>query len=131
MDLTARLFDIARRRQRKIVLPEGEDARIVAAALRLKSEKIAQPILLGSRDEIASVAGGIGGALDGIALIDPRHDTRLKSYGEACAAARPSMTPAMAIRLVAKPLYFGGMMVRQGDADAMVAGAANPTRRVI
>ena len=41
------------------------------------------------------------------------------------------MTPEMATRLVAKPLYFGGMMVRQGDADAMVAGAANPTRRVI
>ena len=41
------------------------------------------------------------------------------------------MTPAMATRLAAKPLYFGGMMVRQGDADVMVAGAANPTRRVI
>jgi phosphate acetyltransferase len=41
------------------------------------------------------------------------------------------MTPAMATRLVGKPLYFGGMMVRQGDADAMVAGCANPTRRVI
>ena len=41
------------------------------------------------------------------------------------------MTPAMATRLLAKPLYFGGMMVRQGDADAMVAGCANPTRRVI
>ncbi len=41
------------------------------------------------------------------------------------------MTPAMATRLVSKPLYFGGMMVRQGDADAMVAGCANPTRRVI
>jgi phosphate acetyltransferase len=37
----------------------------------------------------------------------------------------------MATRLVSKPLYFGGMMVRQGDADAMVAGCANPTRRVI
>ena len=37
----------------------------------------------------------------------------------------------MGVGLVAKPLYFGGMMVRQGDADAMVAGAANPTRRVI
>ena len=129
MDLTARLFDIARRRQRKIVLPEGEDARIVAAALRLKNENIAQPILLGAPDEIARAARGI--ALDGITLIDPRHDARLKSYGEACAAARPSMTPAMATRLVAKPLYFGGMMVRQGDADAMVAGCANPTRRVI
>ena len=41
------------------------------------------------------------------------------------------MTPAMATRLVSKPLYFGGMMVREGDADAMVAGCANPTRRVI
>ena len=41
------------------------------------------------------------------------------------------MTPAMATRLLTKPLYFGGMMVRQGDADAMVAGCANPTRRVI
>ena len=41
------------------------------------------------------------------------------------------MTPGMAARLMAKPLYFAGMMVRQGDADAMIAGAANPTRRVI
>ena len=44
---------------------------------------------------------------------------------------RGSMTPPMATRLVTKPLYFGGMMLHQGDADAMVAGAANSTRRVI
>jgi phosphate acetyltransferase len=131
MDLIGRLFDNARRRHRKIVLPEGEDARIIAAALRLKNETIAQPILLGAADTIRSVAGGIGASLDGIDLIDPRGDPRLKPYGEACAAARGSMTPAIATRLVAKPLYFGGMMVRQGDADAMVAGASSPTRRVI
>jgi phosphate acetyltransferase len=41
------------------------------------------------------------------------------------------MTSGMARRLVARPLYFGGMMVRQGDAAVMVAGAQNPTRRVI
>lgn len=111
MDLLSRLFDTARRRRRKIVLPEGEDARIVEAAQRLRDEKLAEPIVLG-----ADVA---------------RTDARLSSYGAALSAARPSMTPAMATRLVAKPLYFGGMMVRQGDADAMVAGCANPTRRVI
>jgi phosphate acetyltransferase len=127
MDLLNRLFDIARQRQRKIVLPEGDDARIAEAALRLKNEKLARPILLGARDAIASQ----GTSLEGIEVVDPRSDGRLKSYGEACAAARSSMTPATATRLVAKPLYFGGMMVRQGDADAMVAGAANPTRRVI
>ncbi len=124
MDLLRRLFDTARQRQRKIVLPEGEDARIVEAALRLKNEKIAQPILLGARDAIPSQ----GTSLD---VIDPRKNARIKTYGEACAAARPSMTPAMAARLVTKPYYFGGMMVRQGDADAMVAGATSPTRRVI
>jgi phosphate acetyltransferase len=131
MDLLGRLFDIARRRERKIVLPEGEDARIVAAAAQIKNEKIAQPILLGAPETIAKIASESGVPIDGIDVIDPRKDARLKAYGEACAAARPSMTPAMATRLIAKPLYFGGMMVRAGDADAMVAGAANPTRRVI
>jgi phosphate acetyltransferase len=120
MDLLSRLFDIARQRRRTIVLPEGEDPRIVEAALRLKNENLAKPILLGAKDAPA-----------GIETMDPRSDARLSSYGSALSAARDSMTPAMATRLAAKPLYFGGMMVRQGEADAMVAGCANPTRRVI
>jgi phosphate acetyltransferase len=129
MELIERLFDIARRRDRKIVLPEGEDERIVAAAKRLKDEKIARPILLGSAEAVGKAACGV--SLDGIAIVDPRSDARLTAYGAACAASRDTMTPAIAARLVAKPLYFGGMMVRQGDAAALVAGAANPTRRVI
>ncbi len=132
MDLTGKLFDIARRRYRKIVLPEGDDARVVAAALRLRDEKVAQPILLGARDAIATmVANDAKVSLDGIEIVDPKTDARLHDYGTALSAARDSMTPAMATRLAAKPLYFAGMMVRQGHADAMVAGAANPTRRVI
>lgn len=131
MQLLDRLFDNARKRYRKIVLPEGDDARIVAAAARLRNEKIAQPILLGSRDAIGTIAAEANVSLDGITVIDPRSDAKLQSYGAALAAVRDSMTPAMATRLAAKPLYFGGMMVRQGDADVMVAGAANPTRRVI
>jgi len=131
MDLIGRLFDIARRRYRKIVLPEGEDARVVAAAVRLRSEKIAQPILLGVPDTIGKIAVEAGLSLDGLELVDPRRHAKLQTYAAALAATRESMTPAMAARLIGKPLYFGGMMVRQGDADAMVAGAANPTRRVI
>lgn len=126
MDLIRDLIELARRRRLRVVLPEGEDARIVAAARHLKDEGIATPIVLGTPD-IARA----GVDLDGIAVIDPRADSRLEAYGAACAAGRDKMSPAMATRLVAKPLYFAGMMVRQGDADAMVAGAANPTRRVI
>jgi phosphate acetyltransferase len=131
MDLLDRLFDIARQRNRKIVLPEGDDARIVAAAARLKQQKLAQPILLGTPDAVAKIAGDLKVSLDGIAILDPGSNARLQHYGAVLAKVRESMTPAMATRLVSKPLYFGGMMVREGDADAMVAGCANPTRRVI
>jgi phosphate acetyltransferase len=131
MDLLDRLFDNARRRNRKIVLPEGDDARMVAAAARLKAGTLARPVLIGAADAISKIAAQQKVSLDGIDFVDPRSDARRKSYGAALAQARESMTPAMATRLVGKPLYFGGMMVRQGDADAMVAGCANPTRRVI
>ena len=131
MELLDRLFDIARRRYRKIVLPEGDDTRVIAAAARLKSEKIAQPILLGDAAAIEKAARELKISLNGIGISDPRRDARLSSYGKTLATLRGSMTAATAARLVAKPLYFGGMMVRQNDADAMVAGCANPTRRVI
>ena len=131
MDPVERCFDIARRRHLKIVLPEGEDARVLAAARRLIDREIAVPIVLGAADALAAAAAAGGIALDGIEAIDPRHDARLAAYGAACAATRENMTPAIGARLVAKPLYFAGMMVRQRDAAAMVAGAINPTRRVI
>src|SRR5262245_33760824 len=131
MDLLDRLLDNARRHDRKIVLPEGDDARIVAAAARLKAEKLARPILIGGADAIGKIASQEKVSLDGIDIVDPHSDARLEGYGAALAQARKSMTQGMATRLVGKPLYFGGMMVRQGDADIMVAGCANPTRRVI
>jgi len=131
MELLDRLFDIARRRNRKIVLPEGEDARIVAAAIRLRDQYLARPILLGDIAALKTVAADLKVSLDGIETADPRQDARLQNYGAALAKTRVSMTPGMATRLACKPLYFGGMMVREGDADVMVAGCANPTRRVI
>ena len=57
MDLLDRLLDNARRRDRKIVLPEGDDARIVVAAARLKAGKLARPVLLGAADAIRSIGG--------------------------------------------------------------------------
>jgi phosphate acetyltransferase len=131
MDPIERCFASARRRQFKIVLPEGEDVRVLAAARSLIDREIAQPVVLGAADVIAQAASGGAIALDGITLIDPRADKRLQAYAAACAAARPTLTQATAIRLVSKPLYFAGMMVREGDVRAMVAGAANPTRRII
>ena len=130
MDLLNKLFDIARQRNRKIVLPEGDDERIVVAAARSRgADRLPDPAR--RAEEITRLAGQHEISLAGIAIVDPRSDTRLQSYGSALSRFRESMTPSMATRLVSKPLYFAGMMVREGHADAMVAGCANPTRRVI
>jgi phosphate acetyltransferase len=102
-----------------LVLPEGEDPRIVAAAQRLAGEKLARPVLIGASDG------------DGLTVVDPAGDPRKGDYAGVLVARRRRMTPTMAERLLRKPLYFAGAMLAAGDAHAMVAGAANPTARVI
>jgi phosphate acetyltransferase len=124
MSVVDGFFETARKRRLTVVLPEGEDPRILAAARRLKDDGLAEPVVLGA-------AADAGVDLRGLTLVDPRTDSHLNAYGAAVAAGREKMTPAMGARLVSKPLYFAGMMVKQGDAAAMVAGAANPTRRII
>ncbi|MGQ0525222.1 MAG: phosphate acyltransferase [Betaproteobacteria bacterium] len=125
---------IARARQRagRVVFPEGHDERIVAAARRLKDERIAAPILLGAAPDIAAAAERAGISLDGIASVDAtEHDGALQKYAALYRAGRPDSNPRIAERLVRKPLFHAGMMVKAGDADAMIAGVANPTGRVI
>jgi len=104
MDILDRLFERARARRARIVLPETGDERIVEAARRLAERGLAEPIL----------------------PADPQSDPRLDEY----AALWPG-NPKIARRAVAKPLFHAGMMVKAGHADAMLAGAAHPTARVI
>jgi phosphate acetyltransferase len=120
MDIIDRLISIAKSRRARVVLPEGEDARVREAAARIARAGIAEPVLLGA-----------GAPIDGAAWRDPAGDPGLKDYATRLAASRERVTPGMAERMLRKPLYFGAMMVASGDAAAMVAGAANPTRRVI
>ena len=119
MDAIQPLIAKAKESPRRVVLPEGADGRILEAARRLKDDGIAEPVLLGP------------GAVDGISCIDPETSEDLDRFAEAYAAQSAKIDAKVARRLVRKPLYFAGMMVRLGDAEAMIAGAANPTRRVI
>ena len=119
MDVIQPLIAKAKESPRRVVLPEGADGRILEAARRLKDDGIAEPVLLGP------------GAVDGISCIDPETSEDLDRFAEAYAAQNAKIDAKVARRLVRKPLYFAGMMVRLSDAEAMIAGAANPTRRVI
>ena len=120
-----------RGRGKRLVLPEGQDERMVAAARRLVDGAIAIPILLGSGAEIGAAAARAGVTLEGMTTLDPGESGRLGDYAKLYSAARPNLGAKVAERLVRKPLFFGGMMVKAGDAEAMIAGAANPTGRVI
>jgi phosphate acetyltransferase len=126
MDIIGDSKNAIRGRGLRIVLPEASDERVRQAAAVLAAERLAIPILLG---------GAAGPALDnlpaGIEVRDPAADPMLDRLAAVVAAARPSLTPATARRLIGKPLYFAGALVAAGVADTFVAGAANPTRRVI
>ncbi len=121
----------ARASGKRPVFPEGHDERIVAAARWLKDLGIATPTLVGTRAEVGAAAARAGVALDGLAVLDPAESARLAAYATLYSAGRPNSNPNIAERLVRKPLFHAGMMVKAGDADAMIAGVTTTTGRVI
>jgi len=110
-DLLAR----ARKRRARIVFPEGEDPRVQAAAERLRSEKIVEPIML-----------GLGG-------VDPGRDPRLARVADHLRERQPDRVHdgVHALDLAADPLNFGAALVAFGEADGCVAGAVRTTAEVI
>ena len=130
MSVLSRFTELAKQRSLAVVLPEGQDERVIAAARRMKDEGIAEAILLGDPAQIESEAARIGIGLNGIELINPKESTRLEEYTAAYVEGR-DLNPNVAKRMVKRPLYFAGMMVAQGHADTAVAGVATPTALVI
>lgn len=90
-------------------MPEGEDSRIRAAAARLLAENLADPLVFDAESVPPETPADI-------AIVQAR---------------RARMSEAIAARLLKKPLYRAGAMVASGEVSAMLAGAANPTARVI
>ncbi|MBV9568952.1 MAG: phosphotransacetylase [Hyphomicrobiales bacterium] len=121
----------SRKAAHRVVLPEGEDARILAAAAAILGDRIGFPVLLGDPAAIARQAESAGVPLAGIEIVDPATSEHLSAFAAKLAQERERLSEGMALRLLRKPLYFGGMMVACGKASAMVAGVANATRRVI
>mgnify|MGYP000055553302 CR=1 FL=1 len=116
---------------RRVVFPEGNDVRILQAAYQLEHEGVVQPIVLGNRKALETLANKRGLSLSEIDIIDPETSESLKHYANLYTESRPKTSPQAAQRFVKKPLQFAGMMVKSGDADAMIAGVSNPTARVV
>ena len=78
--------------------------------------------MLGSADRLAEAAAKANLSLAGLQAVDPAVSPQVEAYASAYARRR-NVNDNVARRLVRKPLVYGGMMVAQGDADMMVAGA--------
>ncbi len=119
----------AKEAQKTIVLPEGEDERVIDAANVLKEEKIAKIILLGDEKNIAAKFADKGYNLDDIKVINPQADDKLKEYAELFYELRKEkgITQEEALSMAQNPNYFGTLMIKAGDADGMVSGAVHST----
>jgi len=114
-----------------LVLPEGTDERILRAAATLRDRGWARPVLLGKTALVEEAARAAGVSLREVRVIDPRESDRLGPYAECYARGREEITVPIARRLLMKPIFFGAMMVRLGEADALVGGVATATATVI
>jgi len=124
MDLLSEFKERAKARPKRIVFPEGEDERVIAAASKAAEEGIAEVIVLRADEK--------GGELpSSVKVVQPKSSPELKRYAEIYHQRRPKISPKVAERILKRPLLFGAMMVSVGDADGFVGGAANPTARVI
>ena len=120
-------------RPQRIFLPEGEDARVIAAAAQVVREGYAAVTLLGRERNVRAVAAESGLSLDGATIVDPAAGSLLDSYARILhERRRASGTTLMeALDLARQPLYFAALAVAAGDADGTVGGAANSSAETI
>jgi phosphate acetyltransferase len=134
MELLERIRMNARRHNKKIVLPEGDEERTLKAADAVLAEKIARLTLIGKPGEIRSLAGKFGlQNIDKAEIIDPADHPMKENYIDLMVELRKSkgLTRDEASKLILDPLYLGVMMIKNGDADGEVAGARNTTGDVL
>ncbi|MGO2632197.1 MAG: phosphate acetyltransferase [Galactobacter sp.] len=126
------LVERARSDRRRVVLPEGEDLRVLRAAEIIARRDICDVIVLGGT-KVADLARENGVDLSGVDLVDPDNDPRTETFAAEYAQLRAhkGITLEQARERMTSRSYWGTMMVHLGHADGMVSGAAHTTADTI
>lgn len=129
------LLQWARSQRKHIVLPEGNDDRVLRAAARLLEQDVVSITILGDPTQILAAAKRLGRPLDPqrVQLLDPANSALFQDFAETLFELRRSkgVTLEMARDLMTDVSYFGSMMVYKGLADGMVSGAVHTTQHTI
>jgi len=134
MDFVQKIIQNAQAHNKHVVLPEGLEERTLKAADYVLANDIARITLIGDPEAVSSKAKELGLAHIGKAgVIDPKNHPKKSEYIDLMLQLRKSkgLTQADAERLIEDPLYLGTLIIKAGDADGEVAGAANSTGDVL
>jgi phosphate acetyltransferase len=134
MDFVQNIIQKAKTHRKHIVLPEGFEERTLKAADYVLANNIAQLTIIGAPDDVTGKAESLSLANIGKAnIVDPKNNPKKGVYVDLMLQLRKAkgLTQANAERLIEDPLYLGTLMIKAGDADGEVAGAANATGDVL
>lgn len=138
--ITPRMFQYnlvirAKKNKKHIVLPEGNDERILRAAARLIAQDIVTLTILGDKNKVLQMAESIGIELDltKITILNPLESPNFEAYVDTLYQLRQKklLNREAASDLMSDVSYYGTMMVYKGDADGMVSGAIHTTQHTI
>ena len=128
MSLIENLRSKVRASKPEIVFPEGDDARILRAAIRLNEDGDIKPIVLGDKKELEALAEKEGVKLGDLEILDPVNyeakDEMVKAFVE---RRKGKATEAQAAEILKDHNYFGTMLIYMGKAKGLVSGAAHTT----
>ena len=138
--ITPRMFQYqivkrAKEHRKHIVLPEGDDDRILMAADLLIKQNVVDLTILGNKETIAAAVNRLNLSLDleQVSIINPATSDRFEDFVKTLYELRKhkGLTMEMARDLMQDVSYFGTMMVYKGEADGMVSGAVHTTQHTI
>lgn len=134
MNLIESIKSKSKNLQKRIVLPESYDERTLRAADIILGESLAQIVLIGDESEIQKKVDELGlSNISNAQIIHPQQHTKKNEYIDLMVQLRKhkGLTPEAASNLIEDPLYLATLMIKSGDADGEVAGAANATGDVL
>ena len=134
MELIQQIREKAKKLNKRIVLPESHDERTLQAANIAYEERLATVILIGNKEKVLSDAERLGlKNIKDIEIVDYDTYQKINEYADLMVELRnhKGLNKGSALELLKNPLYLAVLMIKSGDADGEVAGAANATGNVL